>query len=160
MLLSFRLNGRRVSVDADPRQRLLDILRNRFHMFGVKEGCGEGECGSCTVIVDGLPVAACLAFAGQVEGAEVRTAEGLNDAAALALKDAFTARGAVQCGFCTPGMLVAAHHLLDGNADPSEEEIRLALSGNLCRCTGYVKIVEAVRDAARRLAAGEGQSHG
>jgi aerobic carbon-monoxide dehydrogenase small subunit len=156
MLLSFRLNGRQVSVDVDPRDRLLDVLRASFGLFGVKLGCGEGECGSCTVLIDDLPAAACLVFAGQVDGADVRTAEGLEDRTARALKDAFIERGAVQCGFCTPGMLVAAHQLLGTNKHPTEDEIRVALSGNLCRCTGYVKIIAAVRDAALRIAAPEG----
>jgi len=159
MRLNFRLNGREVSVEADPRSRLLDLLRSRFHLFGVREGCGEGECGSCTILVDGLPAAACLLFAGQADGADIRTAEGLQDETARALGEAFLERGAVQCGFCTPGMLVAAHRLLSVDPDPSDDDIRMALSGNLCRCTGYVKIVEAVRDAATRLAAHEGLRH-
>lgn len=159
MLLTFRLNGQAVSAEADPRSRLLDLLRAEFHLFGVREGCGEGECGSCTVILNGLPAAACMVFAGQADGSDIRTAEGLDDAAALALKEAFIARGAIQCGFCTPGMLLAAHQLLGVKNDPSDAEIRLALSGNLCRCTGYVKIVQAVHDAATRLASREVRSH-
>jgi aerobic carbon-monoxide dehydrogenase small subunit len=159
MRVNFRLNGADVSAEVDPGERLLDVLRRDFNLFGVREGCGEGECGSCTVLLNGLPAAACLVFAGQADGAEIRTAEGLGDPAARALKEAFLDNGAVQCGFCTPGMLVSAHHLLCYNRNPSDGEIRLALSGNLCRCTGYLKIVDSVRDAARRLAAAEAAWH-
>jgi aerobic carbon-monoxide dehydrogenase small subunit len=152
MRLSFKLNGHAVSLEADPRARLIDVLRSSFHLFGAREGCGEGECGSCTVLFNGLPAASCLVFAGQADGADIRTVEGLDDPAALAIKEAFLTHGAVQCGFCTPGMLVSSYHLLRSNASPSAEEIRTALSGNLCRCTGYMKIFEAVGAAACKIA--------
>ena len=151
MRLSFRHNDRKVELDADPLARLIDVLRAEFRLFGAREGCGEGECGSCTILFNGLPAASCLLFAGQADGAEIRTAEGLDGTTAKAVKEAFLASGAVQCGFCTPGMLVSAYHLLVSAPDPSESDIRLALSGNLCRCTGYVRIIQAVREAAGRL---------
>ena len=129
--------------------RLLDLLRNVFRLTGTKEGCGEGECGACTVIVNGKTVNSCLVLAGQAEGAEIITIEGLSvDGKPGKLQQAFIEAGAVQCGFCTPGMILSAKALLDENPKPSDEDIKVALSGNLCRCTGYAKIVDAVRAAA------------
>ncbi|MBW4717564.1 (2Fe-2S)-binding protein [Saccharothrix obliqua] len=132
-------------------ESLLFVLRERLGLPGAKNACEQGECGSCTVYLDGVPVCACLVAAGQAEGREVRTVEGLADGGALdPVQEAFIEAGAVQCGFCTPGLVVAAHDLLARVPDPSDPEIREALAGNLCRCTGYEKILDAVRLAARR----------
>ena len=151
MRIRFRLNGRSRAVDAPPMERLLDLLRDRCGATGTKEGCGEGECGACAVLVDGELVNSCLTPACQVEGREVTTVEGLADGDRLhPLQQAFWETGAAQCGICTPGMLMAGAALLARSKAPSEGEIREALAGNLCRCTGYVKIVEGVALAARR----------
>ncbi|MEU5691721.1 (2Fe-2S)-binding protein [Actinosynnema sp. NPDC020468] len=132
-------------------ESLLYLLRERLGLPGAKNACEQGECGSCTVYLDDVPVCACLVAAGQARGREVRTVEGLAAGEALdPVQEAFVAAGAVQCGFCTPGLVVAAHDLLRRNADPSDPEIREALAGNLCRCTGYEKILDAVRLAAGR----------
>jgi aerobic carbon-monoxide dehydrogenase small subunit len=153
MKVHFRVNGREREVEADARARLLDILREDLHLTGTKEGCGEGECGACTVLLDGRPVNSCLILAPQVEGCDVLTIEGLADGTDLhPIQEAFVAEGAVQCGFCTPGFVVAAYALLRDNPTPTDEEILTALEGNLCRCTGYAKILTAVHRAAQRLA--------
>jgi carbon-monoxide dehydrogenase small subunit len=151
--LEFVLNGERVSLEEVPgHERLLDLLRRRLGLTGTKESCGVGECGACTVLVDGRAVNACLTAAWQVAGREVTTIEGLAPEGRLhPLQEAFLEAGAVQCGFCTPGMILAASDLLAREPDPSRETIRQALAGNLCRCTGYQHIVLAVRRAARRL---------
>ncbi|WP_103354338.1 (2Fe-2S)-binding protein [Amycolatopsis sp. CA-128772] len=150
-----------VTVNGEPRradnvregESLLYVLRERLGLPGSKNACEQGECGSCTVYLDGVPACACLVAAGQAEGREVVTVEGLADGAALdPVQEAFVERGAVQCGFCTPGLLVAAHDLIERVPDPSDVEIREALAGNLCRCTGYEKILDAVRDAAAKKA--------
>ena len=152
MIVKFVLNGELVSPDLDPSRRLIDILRDDFFLTGAKEGCGEGECGSCTVLMDGLPVHSCLVLAGQLEGHEVLTVEGLAKNGELdLLQNAFVENNAVHCGFCTPGMIMSAKGLLMKNPDPSEAEIREALSGNICRCSDYRQIVMAVKDAAKRL---------
>ena len=152
MIVKFVLNGELVSPDVDPSRRLIDILRDDFFLTGAKESCGEGECGSCTVLMDGLPVHSCLVLAGQVEGHEVLTVEGLAKNGELdLLQNAFVENSAVHCGFCTPGMIMSAKGLLMKNPDPSEAEIREALSGNICRCSDYRQIVMAVKDAAKRL---------
>jgi len=146
----FTLNGRPAAVDAPPAARLLDVLRGALGLTGTKEGCGEGECGSCTVLLDGAPVNACLVLFGQVEGRTVTTVEGLGDPAHLSpLQEAFVKEGGAQCGICTPGFLVSAEALLAAIPQPGETDIREALAGNLCRCTGYQRIVEAVRAAAK-----------
>jgi carbon-monoxide dehydrogenase small subunit len=146
----FTLNGRPATVDAPPAARLLDVLRGALGLTGTKEGCGEGECGSCTVLLDGAPVNACLVLFGQVEGRAVTTVEGLGDPANLSpLQEAFVKEGGAQCGICTPGFLVSAEALLAAIPQPGETDIREALAGNLCRCTGYQRIVEAVRAAAK-----------
>ena len=152
MIVKFVLNGELVSPDLDPSRRLIDILREDFFLTGAKEGCGEGECGSCTVLMDGLPVHSCLVLAGQLEGHEVLTVEGLAKNGELdLLQNAFVENNAVHCGFCTPGMIMSAKGLLMKNPDPTETEIREALSGNICRCSDYRQIVMAVKDAAKRL---------
>ena len=155
--ISFELNGLPVRVAAHPGDRLLDLLRGPLRMTGTKEGCGEGECGACTVLVDGRPLNSCLFPAPEADGARIVTIEGLagKDNRPSAVQRAFADRAGVQCGFCSPGMVLSAHALLEANPDPSDDEIRDALVGNLCRCTGYVQIVESVRAAAALLSKGE-----
>jgi carbon-monoxide dehydrogenase small subunit len=145
------LNGVEVSEYVPPWSRLIDVLRGPLGLRGAKEGCGEGMCGACTVLVDGLAVNSCLYPALEAEGRRVTTVEGLaGEGRALSvLQENFVDGGGIQCGFCTPGMLMTSRALLDAHPDPSEEEIREAMAGNLCRCTGYVQIVEAIRRAAR-----------
>jgi carbon-monoxide dehydrogenase small subunit len=153
MKISLTLNGSRIDVTADSHQSLLDLLRGPLGMTGTKEGCGEGECGACTVLVDGLAVNSCLYPACEAQGKDILTIEGMadiNNQLSL-IQQAFVDSGAIQCGFCTPGMVLSAKALLDSHPDPSDTDIREALSGNLCRCTGYVQIVEAVKKAANRL---------
>jgi aerobic carbon-monoxide dehydrogenase small subunit len=147
--LEITVNGLKHSLKVDPNLRLLDLLREELDLTGTKEGCGIGECGACTVILDGKAVNSCLILAGQCAGREVLTIEGLSDGEKLhPLQQAFLDHGAVQCGFCTPGMILSAAALLREQPSPSEDEIRVAISGNLCRCTGYTQIVEAVQAAA------------
>jgi aerobic carbon-monoxide dehydrogenase small subunit len=147
--IALTLNGAARDLEAPPMLRLLDALRGPLGLTGTKEGCGEGECGSCTVLLDGEPVNACLVTIGQCEGRTVTTVEGLGDAAHLApLQRCFVTDGGAQCGICTPGVLIAAEALLSRVAAPSEGEIREALAGNICRCTGYQRIVESVHAAA------------
>ncbi len=149
--LRFRVNGDPVEVGVRDRETLLEVLRGRLGLTGTKQGCDVGDCGSCTVLLDGEPVLSCLTLAADVEGREVLTIEGLARGDGLhPLQQAFLDAGAVQCGYCTPGMILTAKALLDRNPRPSRGEIRTALSGNLCRCTGYRKIVDAVELAARR----------
>src|ERR1700682_5272418 len=142
--MKFRLNGKTVDVAAHPMKRLLDVLREECGLTETKEGCGEGECGACTILLDGEPVNSCLVPFAQVRGARVTTIEGLRGKAAL--QQAFVSEGGAQCGVCTPGMILAAAAL---RRDPSLEEIRIGLAGNICRCTGYEGIYRAVRKAAR-----------
>ena len=147
--IAFELNGQPVKLAASPTRRLIDLLREDLQLTGSKEGCGTGECGACSVLVDGQLRLACLMVAGQLEGRCLTTIEGLADSPLGArVQDAFAQAGAVQCGYCTPGMEVAAVDLLTHQPQPSRDEVRTALSGNLCRCTGYVKIVDAVCQAA------------
>ena len=147
--MRFTVNGKNYETETDPCMRLIDLLRNVFGLTGTKEGCGEGECGACTVIMNGNAVNSCLVLAGQAQNTDIVTIEGLStDGKPGRLQQAFINSGAVQCGFCTPGMILSAKALLDKNPCPSEEEIKMALSGNLCRCTGYKKIVAAVRLAS------------
>jgi carbon-monoxide dehydrogenase small subunit len=145
------VNGEeRVADGVWPGESLLYVLRERLGLPGSKNACEQGECGSCTVYLDGLPVCSCLVAAGQAEGRTIVTVEGLAEGEQLhRVQEAFVAAGAVQCGFCTPGLVVAAHDLLERDPDPSDPDIREALAGNLCRCTGYEKIIEAVHLAAR-----------
>lgn len=148
--LTFLLNGKKVSLKTSGGKRLLDILREDLGLTGTKGGCGIGECGACTVMLDGKAVNACLVLAGQVEGSEVLTVEHLARSGQLNdLQQAFLETGAVQCGFCTPGMLMSAAALLNQIPDPSDEEIKEAIAGNLCRCTGYKQIIEAIKKTSR-----------
>ena len=152
MSLTLQINGESVPVHATLHDTLLTVLRDRLQLTAAKRGCNQGVCGACTVSVDGWPVRACLSLAQGCEGTQVRTLEGLNDTPRKqALQRAFIAGGAFQCGFCTPGMLVTAEALLARNPSPDEAAVRSALSGNLCRCTGYVKIIAAVKAAATAL---------
>ncbi|MFZ5820023.1 MAG: (2Fe-2S)-binding protein [Chloroflexota bacterium] len=151
--VNFEVNGKQVTVDSPPNRTLLDVLREDLGLTGVKDACGgEGECGACTVIMDGKSVNSCMVFIGQVEGSAIETIEGLaKDGELHPLQRAFVEAGAVQCGYCTPGAIMAAKALLQENPHPSDDEIREGLSGNLCRCTGYVKMIEAVRRAAQEM---------
>ena len=158
MRLTCTVNGTEQQVDdVWEGESLLYVLRERMGLPGSKNACEQGECGSCTVYLDGLPVCACLVAAGQAEGQQVGTVEGLADAVALhPVQQAFLDAGAVQCGFCTPGLLVATHDLIKRSGHPSDAEIRESLAGNLCRCTGYEKILDAVRLAADRMVSDTG----
>lgn len=152
MKLSFYVNDRPVQLETSPDRRLLDILREDLSLTGTKEGCGEGECGACTVLLDGEAVHSCLTLAIQLEGRHVVTIEGLSETGELdVLQKAFVEEIAIQCGFCTTGMIMSAKALLLKNPTPTQEEIRVALSGNICRCSGYVQIARAVDRAAREL---------
>ena len=152
MRLNFFVNGDPISLDTDPQRRLLDTLREDLGLTGTKEGCSEGECGACTVLMDGEAVHSCLTLAAQLNGRHVETIEGLEKSGELdILQRAFVEEIAVQCGFCTPGMIMSAKALLLKNPNPTPEEIRTALSGNICRCSGYVQIVNAVSRAAREM---------
>ncbi|MCX6349318.1 MAG: (2Fe-2S)-binding protein [Candidatus Aureabacteria bacterium] len=150
--VKFTLNGKEIEVTAPPSLTLLKLLRERLNLTGTKVGCERGECGACTVLVDGEPVDSCLVLAPQVEGKKVETIEGLSRSGRLhPLQEAFVEESAVQCGYCIPGMIMAAKALLDRNLRPTRGEIKRAISGNLCRCTGYVKIVRAVESAAEKM---------
>jgi len=151
MKISFIINNKNVVVDVNPSMRLLDIIRDELHLTGTKEGCGEGECGACTVLVDDLPVNSCLYPVMNVEGKRVITIEGFRETESYkVIADAFADIGGSQCGFCTPGMILVSYSLLKKNPHPTDEEIRFALSGNLCRCTGYQAIVFAVKKASEK----------
>jgi len=150
--VSFVLNGEEIRIETPADSRVVDILREDLHLTGTKEGCGAGECGACTILVDGESRLSCLMVAAQFEGRRVTTIEGLAEGEGLhPVQQAFVELGAVQCGFCTPGMVLTAVDLLQKNPDPTRLEIREGISGNLCRCTGYQKIVDAVEAAARRM---------
>ncbi|MDW8339882.1 MAG: (2Fe-2S)-binding protein [Geminicoccaceae bacterium] len=152
--VSFTLNGTAVAAVAEPAETLLSVLRNRLGDTSPKAGCLQGTCGACTVLLDGEPVLSCLLLADAAEGRRVETVRGLADGPNLhPLQEAFMDRFAAQCGFCTPGMIMAAKALLDRNPNPTREEVIEAISGNVCRCTGYLPIIEAILEAARRLAA-------
>ena len=149
--LDFTVNGEAVSLSLFPNRTLLETLREEIGLTGAKEGCGEGACGSCTVLLDGKPVRSCLTLALEVAGSEITTVEGLASGETLdPLQEAFIEHGSVQCGFCTPGMLMSAKGLLLDDSRPDEKKIRKALSGNICRCTGYAKIVEAVEAVSEK----------
>lgn len=146
------VNGEWMTASVEPQMTLLELLRERWHLTGTKRGCDEGDCGACTVLLDGQPVNSCLVLAIRANGHEVMTVEGLGDEEHLhPLQQAFIQHGALQCGFCGGGMLMAAKALLDKNPDPTEADVRRALSGNLCRCTGYSKIIEAVLSASQAI---------
>jgi len=148
------VNGESKTASVEPQTTLLELLRETWGLTGAKRGCDEGDCGACTVLLDGQPVNACLVLAVRVNGRKVTTIEGLGDEEhPHPLQTAFVQHGALQCGYCGPGMILSAKALLDVNPSPTEAEIRQALSGNLCRCTGYSKIIEAVRSASRRIKA-------
>ena len=150
MRLQFTLNGKKRVIETEPDRRLIDILRKDLHMTGTKEGCSEGECGACTVIIEGEAMHSCLVLACQLEDKTVLTIEGLEEEGELSrLQELFVEEGAIQCGACTPGMIMSAKALLMRNPDPEESEIRVALSGNICRCSGYTQIIRAIRRAAR-----------
>ena len=153
MKLDFTCNGKSVTLDVNGDERALDILRDRLGLTGTKEGCGKGECGACTVIVDGRTVNSCLLTAAKLQGTAVTTIEGMHgrDGGLHPIQDAYLEKGAVQCGFCTPGMVLSTKALLDGEPKPDRTRIAEALSGNFCRCTGYTKIIEAVEYAAEKL---------
>lgn len=153
MKVNFELNGKNVTADVTPYTTLTDMLREDLGIQSVKKGCEHGECGACTVLVNGLPMTSCIMLAPQLVGKYVTTLEGLEyKALMIDLRQAFIENGAIQCGFCTPGMLISSYALLRDNKHPSPEEVKLGIEGNICRCTGFTKIIEAVLDAAERIA--------
>lgn len=150
--LNFILNGTEVKIVTEAYLRLIDLLREKFDLTGTKEGCGVGECGACTVLMDGRAVNSCLVLAAQVNDSEIVTIEGIAEGEVLSsLQKNFLAHGAVQCGFCTPGMVLSASALLDQKPNPTDEEIKDSIAGNLCRCTGYKQIIEAIKETAKEL---------
>ena len=150
--LKFILNGKEVVAETKPSIRLLDLLRDKFNLTGTKEGCGVGECGACTVLMNGKAINSCLILAAQIEGCEIVTIEGIANGTELhPIQKNFLKHGSIQCGFCTPGMVLSAYALLEENPDPTEEEIKDAIAGNLCRCTGYKQIIEAVKETSKEL---------
>jgi len=154
-IIQLTVNGEEYEVVAAPNQTLLEVLRDELYLTGTKEGCGEGACGTCTVLLDGKPVRSCLTLAVEVQGREVTTIEGLAPMGELhPVQKAFVEYGAIQCGFCSPGMILTTKALLDENPSPTEQEARQAISGNVCRCTGYAKIVEAMLKAAGMVQGG------
>jgi aerobic-type carbon monoxide dehydrogenase small subunit (CoxS/CutS family) len=151
-LVELNVNGEALELAIAPHHTLLEVLREEAGLTGTKHGCEQGECGLCTVLIDGLPQFSCLTLALEAQGSEIRTVEGLANGAELSvLQQAYTEKGASQCGYCSPGMLMSAQALLERNATPTRDEIREALAGNLCRCTGYLAIIDAVELAAARL---------
>lgn len=151
-LITFTVNDIGYEVAVAPNKTLTQVLRDDLNLLGTKEGCGVGDCGACTVIMDGNPVNSCLVLAVQADGSAIKTIEGVASGDSLhPVQETFVEMGAIQCGFCTPGMVLSATSLLEKNPHPTEQEVRQALSGNLCRCTGYQKIVEAVQEASRRM---------
>jgi len=148
--ITFNLNGEPVEVEIEPHLTLLQLLRDKLEMTGTKEGCGMGECGACTVLLDGKTINSCIFPALEVEGRNVTTIEGIMDSQGNLhpIQKSFIEHGAIQCGFCTPGMILSAKALLDENPNPSEEEIRNGIAGNLCRCTGYLQIIKAIKESS------------
>jgi aerobic carbon-monoxide dehydrogenase small subunit len=156
MIISLTVNGRQHRLNVEPHERLLDLLRDRLRLTGAKEGCGEGECGACTVIMDKKAVNSCMVLAYQARGADILTIEGLAPLGEMdRIQQAFVDHGAVQCGYCTPGMIMAAKALLMKNPRPTEADIRSAIAGNICRCTGYLNIVKAIQAAADQADEGD-----
>lgn len=152
MRINTIINGRPIEADVDEKMRLIDFLRDELNLTGTKEGCSEGECGACTVIMDKRAVTSCTVLAGQIDGCEILTIEGLAKNGELdILQKKFIEYGAVQCGFCTPGFIMSAKALMMNNKNPSLHEIKRAVEGNLCRCTGYIKIIEAIEAAAKEV---------
>jgi carbon-monoxide dehydrogenase small subunit len=152
MQIRLTVNGISYELDVKPWETLVDVLRNDLGLTGTKEGCGLGECGACTVIMEGKVVNSCLVLAAEADGKKITTIEGLADGDKLhPIQEAFVEQGGLQCGFCTPGMILSTKALLDENTNPSEEEIRRGIAGNLCRCTGYTKIIESIKAAAENL---------
>ncbi|MCX8021839.1 MAG: (2Fe-2S)-binding protein [Syntrophorhabdaceae bacterium] len=150
--LNIKVNGKDYELQVKPWATLLDVIREEIGLTGTKEGCGEGECGACTVIMDGMAVNSCIVLAMEANNREVITIEGLAEGDRLhPIQEAFLEKGGMQCGFCTPGMIMSTKVLLDGNKNPTDEEIRKALEGNFCRCTGYTKIFESVKAAAEKM---------
>jgi len=150
--IRFDLNGKKVEADVEPYTSLLDLLRDEFNLKSVKKGCESGECGACTVLYDGLPVTSCMMLAPQADGHYITTLEGLkHNPLMIDLREAFMENGAIQCGFCTPGMLISSYALLRDNPHPTPEEVKTGIEGNICRCTGFTKIIEAILDAAERI---------
>jgi carbon-monoxide dehydrogenase small subunit len=155
MRINLSVNGLDVAAEVEPRTNLLSFLRDHLGLLGTRKGCGRGDCGSCTVLVDGAPVLSCVMFAFQADGKAVTTIEGISDGERLDIvQQCFVEKGAIQCGFCTPAMILVAKALLDERPHPSRDEIRHAISGVLCRCTGYRKVVDAVEEASVRRAGG------
>jgi len=151
-IVNLRINGLNYEIALEPRRTLAEALRYDLGMTGTKIGCGIGDCGACTVLIDGVPSFSCLVLAVEAEGHEIMTIEGVAEGGKLhPVQQSFVEIGAIQCGFCTPGMVLTALALLKDNPDPSDAQIRRAISGNLCRCTGYQKIVDAIKDAAKRM---------
>ena len=154
--ISFKINGQPTTLSVAPQKTLLEMIREDLLLTGTKEGCGHGECGTCTVLLDGQTVNSCLVLAAEADGKELFTVEGLSQGDELhPLQKAFTEHHGLQCGFCTSGMLITSKALLDKNPDPSREEIREGLAGNLCRCTGYVKIIDSIQAAAKVMKGGQ-----
>jgi carbon-monoxide dehydrogenase small subunit len=155
-LVKFIVNEKTYEVQIEPRMTLLDVLRDKLNLTGTKLSCGEGECGACTVLIEGKPVLSCLTLAMTAKEKNITTIEGLSKGPNLhPIQRAFIDKGAIQCGYCTPGMVMSTKALLDRNNNPTRQEVKEALAGNLCRCTGYVKIVDAVIDAAKRMREGD-----
>ena len=148
--ITIKINNLTKTLDVNPNLRLLDLIRDEFHLTGTKEGCGVGECGACTVIMNGEPVNSCLVMATQADGADIETVENL-ETTAPELQKAFVDNGAVQCGFCTPGMLMSAKALITKVPNPSEMQIKTAIEGNMCRCTGYIPITKSIKEAAELM---------
>lgn len=153
MIIEFTCNGEIKRVDVPADMRAIDLLRDVLGLTGTKEGCGRGECGACTILLDGKPVNSCLLYAPKLSGKKVQTIEGVakKDGKLSPLQEAFLEEGAVQCGFCTPGMILSSKTLLEKNPHPSDEEIEEAISGNICRCTGYTKIIKAIKSASDKM---------
>jgi carbon-monoxide dehydrogenase small subunit len=150
--INLNINNEKYNLSVKPNTLLLDLLRDEIGLTGTKRGCDTGECGACTVLINGVPVNSCLVLAVEVDGKDITTIEGLSHNGKLhPIQETFIEKGAVQCGFCTPGMILSAKALIDNNPDPTEQDIKVAIAGNLCRCTGYKKIIEAISAAAERM---------